>query len=266
MRVLSLLVAVVFLLVPASQSQSQQVPSIANRDPQATSIMQQSVAAMLSVDKSTITSVLLSGTVTRQVALEKISGTLSFKWAPNRLCRVDMAFPNYSRSYVANGEQGLEMEDGVTRRMPYHGLMNRPFRYVPAFSEISESLDLSYAITYLGVEALNLQKVHHIHIEQRIDDPNGRIGALVAKATGVDLYVDTQTLLLVRRSQLVSSHLSMNLTLPLDEYFSDYQTTGGLSIPRQITTYVRGQKINEIQITSAVLNTPVNVADFQVSQ
>jgi hypothetical protein len=264
MKLLGLGFAVLFFAIGSARSQSTSTTIV--RNSQAVAILQGSFTAMGGVTASRISTVLMSGQMTRQLALTQATGTVTFKWGGANLCRLDLASDTYSHSFVVNGTQGTQVEDGVSMRVPAHMLINHPLKYLPVLSEVSSFADPNYSISYVRLETLNGGSVHHIHMESVLPGLSPQMAALYSKLTGVELYIDANTLLLVKRAQEVPTFLDMGTTALVEQYFSAYQVNKGISVPYQISVYLSGTKLMDMQITSVQFDAGVSTADFEVQQ
>jgi hypothetical protein len=258
-----------FLLLFSIQPIKSQQKSTTNsppvvRDAQAVALLQRSYAAMGGENSTNIRSVLMIGQISEERGTKQITGNLTFKWGGPGNFRLDTAFDAYSHSEIVSGDRGAGIEDGESRRIPHHYLVNHPFKYIPIFSEVSVWSDPNYSISYLGQEQVNGKATYHIHVEQYLPGLDTKMAALWSKLSSTELYLDAASLFLVKRSQEVPFYQDMGSTFLLEQYFSGYKVQSGVSIPLQISVYVHGQGMSEIQFNSVQLNVGVGASDFEV--
>jgi hypothetical protein len=234
------------------------------RDPQAIAILQQSFAAMGGAVSSNVSSVLMEGSITQQMAVEKATGSVTYKWSRADVCRLDSIFDSYSQSYVVNGHSGMRIVDGTRSRLPFHSLLNHQLKYLPVFSEISMWADSSYSVSYVALETLNGSQVHHIHLEEFLPGLSAKTSALYARVSGVELYIDANSLLLLKRSQQLPTDSDMGTTMLLEQYFGGYKMIRGIAIAHQISEDLRGENRAVITVTSVQINQGVSASDFEV--
>jgi hypothetical protein len=268
MRIKVLAFAASLLLSSNSSAGIPQSPNAVitgpQRDPQAVSLLQKSFAAMGGPGSSNLGSVMMQGQMNTEMGTKQVVGSIVIKCAGPNICRQDFTSDSYSHSTVVNTDRGMEVVDGSTIRMPMHMLINHPIKYFPAFTELAAWMDPNLSIVYVGKEPLNGSPVHHIHVEQYLSGLDSKMAALYSKVSGTELYLDTITLNLVKRSQQVSIFQDMGHTLLVDQLFSGYQVQNGFSIPYEISLFVNGAKFADVLISAVAFNSGVSLSEFEV--
>jgi|SRR5580704_4713 hypothetical protein len=268
MRIKVLAFAASLLLISNSSAGIPQSPNSVitapQRDSQAVSLLQRSFVAMGGSGSSSLSSVLMQGQMTTEMGTKQVVGSLVIKCAGPDICRQDFTSDASSHSTVFNVDRGMEVVDGSSIRLPMHTLINHPIKYFPVFTELAAWMDPNLSIVFVGEESLNGRPVHHIHVEKYLPGLDSKMSALYSKVSGTELYLDTTSLDLVKRSQQVPIFQDMGHTLVLDQLFSGYQVENGFSIPREISLRLNGNKFADIQITTVMFNSAVNLSDFEV--
>ncbi len=252
----------IFAAIPTALL-AQQTAQTIQRDPRALSVLQQSLAAM-SVGGQLVTSVLLSGQVIQQRATDETQGQITLKFAGPDRFRQEVQLGTDSTTEIVNGSRAVELRDGQSKKWPYHSVLSQPLRYIPATSELATALSPLSRVLYLGQETLEGRPVHHVRVEKQFPGRPADKAAILNNLTAVEFWLDATTLLPLKRAQTVPSRETVTITFPVEFYYSDYRTVNGVLLPFHVLMFVRGQKFREIQFTSASVNDPPTMSDFEV--
>ncbi len=234
------------------------------RDAQALAILTRAYAAMRGPAVQTISDLTISGRITAQRAQDSAQGTLVFKLIARNVHRVDVQIPGLVFSQIVNGRRASRTENGKTKRLPYHAILDSCPDLFPVLSEIADLNNPVFQLVYLGTETLNGRAVEHIRVEKFFTDETPANGKLLSAIDGADLFIDQTNFLLLKRSRRVPSIENLKSTVLVEQVFSNYQLFGGVLVPQTVTTYVRGQKISDIAVTSVALNTGLSPTEFEV--
>ena len=104
-----------------------------------------------------------------------------------------------------------------------------------------------YTAELLGTDSVNSQPCHKIR--------------LLTKSDTAVYYFDKTDFALVKK-QAVSKNSEMDKA-PMDIFYSDYQATGSIKLPRKINCTTAGQRILLITVDSVKLNEPIPDSKFQ---
>jgi outer membrane lipoprotein-sorting protein len=104
-----------------------------------------------------------------------------------------------------------------------------------------------YTAELLGTDSVNNQPCHKIR--------------LLTKSDTAVYYFDKTDFALVKK-QAVSKNSEMDKA-PMDIFYSDYQPTGNIKLPRKINCTTAGQRILLITVDSVKLNEPIPDSKFQ---
>jgi len=234
-----------------------QTPATPQRDPQAVAILGQTFGLMVASGPA-VTDAVATGTITLS---DGTSGSLTLKTIG----------PNYLRSEIsANGQQliinfnkfqGYTVQGGSNYTLPFSLTKYARPTFIPSFSKLADYIQPNMNLVYVGIETLNTLSVYHIHMWALPTD--GTPSALEAIMSDVHFYINTQTGLLVKTTTLLISPAAIENHVPLDTYFDNVQQIGPLMVPFHITEFLRGQKFNEITLSSVQLNTGLTASNFQ---
>jgi len=268
MRVARLLlpfvVSVLFLISSAAQQTPPPLTPSPQRDAQAISILQQSLAAMGADRLPQVADLTISGQIVQQRALDKTSGTILLKMTGPEMVRVETNVPDGTTVHIVNGIRMRRIHGAEDEAMPMHAALNHPFQYVPLLSGLRTITDPSIAVSFVGEETVDGKSVYHVRVEKVYPQQPAEQGRLLSKLTGTDLYIEEGTFLPVMRVQELPSLIDAKNSLSIEFRYSDYRQIQGVMIPYKIGVYVNNQESAEIRFTSLVLNSGVNPLEFEV--
>ncbi|HTZ74657.1 MAG TPA: hypothetical protein VMB47_12100 [Candidatus Aquilonibacter sp.] len=244
-----------------SAQESTTQPATAVKDPQALSIINQSLAA-----------------VGGAAAIEAIqdytgTGTVSYYWGDGEQgsvtvkgkgtgdFRVDAVLPEGSRTWaVSNGAGFVSDADGDTKSTPYQNAINLGSLTLPYLFLANTLQDPSSDIAYIGLESHNGVQVEHVQThEVTSPDYNGMFASLTKR----DFYFDSgSSRLLFERD---STHPSNSATVdyPREVRFSDYQQVSGVWAPFLIEEFVNNQPTETIQLDQLSFNSGLQETAFE---
>jgi outer membrane lipoprotein-sorting protein len=234
------------------------------RDPQAISILARSHAAMGGSAAAAISDIHISGrTLVQRPQGDEVSGTVTFDFAAPDKSRVVIDAGGEVSTHVVNGKSAVATAKGRSRRLPLQTMIHKRPEELPVLSEVSNWNDPSFHVSYVGLESLDGRPVHHVKVQQ---PPRGttRIHQDLSNLSAVDLYIDSESYLLLKRSRVVPGIQDYRQTLQVEETYADYRPAGKLLVPYSISFYIRGQKIMTVTIDSVAINSGLNAAEFEV--
>jgi hypothetical protein len=259
---------VFFLTLPSlvRAQQAQTISSVPVRDLQAVAILRQSYVVMGGDAIRRISDATFKGQITQQRAVDEVQGTITYQLKDADKCRVDMEFDGDVNTNIVNGNRGFKTMGGAIQETLQHFVANHPFKFIPVLFEFAHIDDPFLKVTYVGPEALGDQTVHHIHIETVYPGMAPESAAAIALQTSTELYIDTKTLLLTKRTQNISSLQSIRNTIQMSQYFKDYRVEGNILVPHTVSVYLRDQKFQEITFTNVAMNTGILSSQFETHQ
>lgn len=251
---------------PVVQAQQAPTPTPSPRDPQAVSLLQRSLAAL--VGTTTLNDVALTGNANWIAGSDEEIGSATLKATAIGQGRVDLSLSGGPRSEVIDTSQAAPTgswcgTDGTWRSMITHNLYADPTWFFPTFL-ISRVLSTSsYAISPMDAETQNGVAVEHVTIYQQQSGTTSELATLIQGLSQIDLYFNPSTLLPV--SIAFNTHADNNATLniPIQIRFANYQMVQGVSVPYHIQKYIQNGLALDVAVTGVQVNTGLSATDFQ---
>lgn len=255
-----LAVAAVFLLFPAVSTVAQ---SPTTSDPFATTLAQQSIAAL--TNGGTLSDVTLTANVTSILGSDYESGTATFYARGVGESRVDLSLSTSgTRSDVRNaaaGAPGGAWEKNGRSSTDYagHNCWTDAAWFFPALSSLTQTANLNFIFKYIGQEqhgGVNTQHIQIYQLSAQRQPPN------IQRLSTMDFYLDPASSLPLAVSFKTHSDNDMNLDIPVDINFANYQSIQGIRVPFHFQRMLNGGVVLDATITTAVFNTGLAEALF----
>lgn len=251
--------AFLFLSVPFAFSQTTSQPLTSN--PQAVSLANQALAAL--VGTAQVSDVTLTGTATRTADSDVETGNITLKALGYGDARLDLSSSSGTRSDVrnlSNGPGGFWVGlDGTSHALALHNCMTDAAWFFPALSILSQLSNANLIATYVGPETRAGANVYHIQLS--IQSPGDTTG-MPQRLSAEDVYLNASTYLPV--AVLFNTHPDndalTNIAVEVD--FENYQQVNGVEIPFQVQMLLNGSLFLEATVESAVLNSGLPQSDF----
>ena len=252
----------------SQQSPSNTASARASQDPQAISILNQSlavaggVAALASISDYTATgSIMYHWT-------EDVQGTATVRGMGSDNFRIDATLPAGVRSEsIQNGQATLKSPDGKlsqlprayaipsTEAIPYKEPMLPSSLALPDLQVAAVLANSRMALSYKGIVQIDGRSAHQI--ESTRYSPGGRADAMTEYFVW-DFFIDTSTLQLVMVRDIVPVHAIHEIR------YSSYQVASGVLVPFSITEQIGGQHTWDLHIAQISFNTGLQDSDFVV--
>lgn len=263
MRCRSCLLAVAVILAASNLAGQDSSPTT---DLQAVTVVQQTFAVMGGQAVAPVSSVLLKGRVLQQGGVEQRTGTITYKMLGRDRLRLDIQIDGIpeTESVVINQRRGLERKGATSVSLPYHSVLTHRLQLIPVFSELASCGDPRFRCTYLGIVETADRLAHRIQLEKTFPGRSSERAAILANLSRVDYYIDTTTLLPIKRAQRVSSLHRLENRYVEEHYYEEFEMFEGVAVPRRIRVHFEGSPFREINFTSVEFNRGVNSADFEV--
>jgi len=250
-----------FLTMSAHEAQAQ-----AQRDPQATTLVSQSLQA---ADGTTVlTDVTLTGTATRTAGSDIESGTVTLRALGGLDGRMDLTLTNGPRSEVINQSHGTTGEwsgpDGAQHAMAQHNSFVPAAWFFPALALAQALNDPSIQLAYVGQEMKESVAVQHIRFWRMIPagiSSDGQI-KLFEHLTSADVYLDAANSLPVALDFNLHPDGNELLDIPVKVRYSDYQKLNGILLPGRVQKFINNSLLLDLNITGAAVNTNLSPAEF----
>lgn len=250
-----------FLVVFASStcllSQNQRPVS----DPQAVRLAQQAIAML--AQGVALQDVTLTGTVTRSLGSSAESGTVTLSALGSGESRMDLFLPSGTRAEIRDGSSGAPRgkwisPDGTSGPLASHNCWTDAAWFFPVLGSLAAGPNI--VLSYIGQESRNRAKVYHIQSHVYQPDQTAPVGP--EQWSTIDFYLDSATLLPV--SMVFKTHADddVNVDIPIEIRFDNYQSMGGVLVPSNIQQI--GSVTLDVVVTSAAFNSGLSNCLFSV--
>ena len=257
-RILSFVFAILLIVVPSSQSQSQD----------AVGLLKSSLAALGGGQRQLPVTYLALGLQTdlRSGTSDASSPIQIEALVPDKFLSVVRA-PSGPVTTVVNGKFGQVRTSSGKESVSATQVSGTTTASVPIFV-LSKLLSAPTMRAYLvGQETLNGQLVNHIAVRGLLGIPLNQQLA----GDGYEVYTDPQSALPVRlriyqavKNTFVAPSLKGFVTI--DITFSDYQPVSGFQFPLHLTWAADGRDLYSVQLSAIQVNAPVNASDFSLGE
>jgi len=252
-RRLPLLLSALIALVGITSAQQSQ-PVVAQRDPQAISLITKSLAAM-GLPASPALETLAQGTLTDNTGQPN---PITFETAGLDRVRQNVGS---DFSFVSNAGNGFLMLQGVRHSLTFWTTKYQRPGHLPGLSLIADYLSSNFQAQYVGLESVNGSPAHHLRISMLpLDSTPVQIEDLVSE---FHVWIDQNSLLVVKTRTFDFSPETPQNRTPVDTLFGNYQQQGGVLVPFHLVRYIAGQKDSDIVFTSISLTASNPDSDFQ---
>lgn len=238
------------------------VPTFAQQDPQAVTILSQCVTA--AGGTSAIASVSdFVGTGTATLYLNnQITAPATIKARGAQQFRVDATLPNGTRSWaVSYGSGTLLNADGSRSKIPYYNGINVGIESWALPDIVAVVNNPNATITNLGVVQNEAGSVYQIHTVQ--PDPNNP-DPVLANIQSVDYLIDPNTFMLLGTLNSTYNAGDLSQSYQRVVLFSNFNAQGAVTVPFNVAEMVGGQNTWSIQLTSVAFNVGLTDADFSL--
>ena len=242
---------------PSTQSSPQ-------RDPQAITLVQQSLAAM-----GTTQALLLGDAVaTGQAQIFKPDGTstsfpITKKSIGTTMVRTELQRPEGTQVRVMNGgAAAIQMASGSIRRLVANNTVAERVEHIPALSILCEWGDTNMELVYLGTDTVNGQAADVVSVSQV--PANAQDSNFWRSMTQTLFYVDRNTKFVSKIQYQKVAENNTNVSEKVEIFFSDYRAVSGVLVPFQSSTYSDGRLLTAITFSSVSLNAGLATTDFNL--
>jgi hypothetical protein len=246
--------------LPAS---AQQAPTSTTQNPQAVTVLTQSLNAMGGVAAvSAIQDFTGTGTITYNWANEQVQAPVKVQSMGVNTLRIDSNLNNGTQTWAIDRTAGVFIAPSGTRRTaPFYNLATAGGLTFPALRLVSILQSAATAVTYVGQVARNGSTAYQIHCvlpTSAAAHPGPSLSAFGA----FDLFIDATSLLVVSLQETAYSESNFQVTFPHEIDFSNYQTVGGVAVPFAITESIGGQQTWSLSLNSLSFNSGLTEAVF----
>jgi|SRR5579859_4957496 len=261
----SFLLCLSVLQFPLSGQQSATTPAATiQRDPQAITLVQQSLAAM-----GTAQALLLGDSVaTGQAQIFKPDGTsatfpITKKSIGTTMVRTELQRPEGTQVRVMNGgAAAIQMASGSIRPLVANNTMAERVEHIPALSILCEWGDTNMELVYLGADTVNGQAADVVSVSQI--PANAQDSSFWRSMTQTLFYIDRSTKFVSKVQYQKVAENNTNLSEKVEIFFSNYRAVSGVFVPFQYSTYSDGRLLTTVAFSSVSFNTGLAATDFNL--
>jgi hypothetical protein len=227
-------------------------------DPQALQLAAQAIAAM--TRGAAVNDVTLSANVTWIAGSDTEAGTGTLTAKGTSESRVDLSLRGGSRTEIRNAASGVPQgvwlgPDGASHASAQHNGWTDASWFFPALTSLADSKAL---LTYVGKETQGGVSVYHLH------EYGPSSIAAAQHLSQMDFWLDATSFLPVAVAFNVHPDDNMNVDIPVEVFYSDYQTSDKTSVPMHIRRYVQGSLDLDATVTSVVINSGLQDTEFAI--
>jgi len=259
-------------------------------DPQATAILQQSLAAQ--TGGAPITDVTLTGSARRIAGSDDETGTATLKATAAGDSRVDLRFPSGNRLEIRNHAAlplpgslppGVPASvaqtaqpvgawsgpDGVLHATAGQNLMNDATWFLPSstLGKLVSAPPQVWLLSYVGSETRDGQSVVHVSASLSVAPSSNtppRIASLIQHLSQMDIFLDSGTLLPVALTFNTHPDNDALVDIPAEIHFSDYRPMSGVRVPFRVQKYLNNGLVLDLQFANVSVNSGLSAAAFDI--
>jgi hypothetical protein len=236
------------------------------RDPQAISLLQQSVAAML--NGTQVTDISMSGTAIHFAGSDNDTGTVILQAKGTTESKVAITLAGNTTTELRSFQDGAETgtstgTDGKSQTTAFHNCFTDSAWFFPALSSVASAVaNQGMNASYVGAETVNGISVQHVRVWQSIASPDEAAVTLIAHVSTMDWYLDgTSGLPMLAR---FTTHPTDNASLDqqAEVRFANYQAISGVMVPLHIQRLLNNALAFDFTFASATLNSGLPDSTF----
>jgi hypothetical protein len=269
-RVAYLLAACVFsasILASAQQSTATVVlPPVVQRDPQAVSLLQQSLALM--TKGVPVTDATLSGSATRTAGSDQESGEVVLQAKGTQESKVALRLSNSTYTEVRNFQDGAPEgsyagSDSVVYPLAQHNCFTGAAWFLPPLSDLASVIgNPSANISYVGQETWDGVTVQHLRFWLPVSSPDSAAVQAIAHLSTTEVYLDFTTDLPVAMTFATHPADNSSVDMPVEIRFSNYQQASGILLPWHIQKFVNDSLNLDLTVSSVTINSGLSDSNF----
>jgi hypothetical protein len=237
---------------------------IPQRDPQAATLLSQSMAAM--IKSGPLRDIKLQAKATRTAGADTDTGTAILEGAAYDQSKASFAFASGPRAEIRNGPAGAwSAADAQNHAIAIHNTWTAAAWFAPSLIVQSWVQDSSFSLVSVGAESRDGSQVQHVRAAHYPSVASASdIASGIARLSIMDLYLDSQSLLPVELTFNTHPDNDLNVDLPVRVTFGGYQTFAGLVAPARIQSFLQNSLLLDISVSATTANNGLGPGDFQL--
>jgi len=250
------------LFVTAVQAQTS-APTSPTRDPQALTVLAECLQASGGAQAvAAVQDFTGTGTVTHYWANQQVQNPATVRGLGMSNFRFDDQRADGTHSWAVSEAGGAQQKpDGTISSLPWGDAVNLISATWPVPVALTALNNPNWEVTYAGETVFNGQSAYDIKIEQflpAVADPARKLSALTTR----DLFIDSSSFLILGAQDAIHPYNPLLRTYVRQILYSNYRTSGGVSVPFSVTETLSGQKIWTFALGSISFNSGLTAADF----
>jgi len=205
-----------------------------------------------------------TGTMTYFWGGQEIQSNATIKAKGGNQFRIDADVPGGTRSVAHTRRSGSRKDaDGTLSEIPLHNRLNASILTFPYPTIAATLADPEVKLSYVGLTKAGGRQLHQIRVNRTFpqeSDPEG----ILAELAYIDYFIDSETLLVVKASDLTHPKETITESYTHDIEFEGYQVIGGIAVPTVVREKVGGQTTWEFRLSNINFNADMSDAEFSL--
>lgn len=253
-RIPAVALLVVLCVFPASllAKQSIQAPTAPIREPQAMAVLRNAFVAMGGANANAIQDSVIQATLTASPSQGGGTGTATFKTKGTKIRSDASSGGKTGTAIFNNGREYRSAEQGL-RAAHSANADHKRIEHLPVLMLMQELARGDFSAAYIGEETLEGHSIQHVRLF-RVSNRNAAVDATLTKNSELNIFVDAQSLRIVKISFPYVSENDWRQSLPMEIFYNDYRVVNGIAVPFHQRYFYGGEPAGELQFTSVAVN------------
>jgi len=254
------------ILVVAFSTHSQQTSPTVTKDPQAVSVLTQSLNAVGGLAAvSTIQDYTGTGTITYNWADGQVQGAVTVQGKGLADFRMDATLPAGVQTLAISGLSGRQRTtNGNLKRLAAFNFSNAGSLSFPALRLARAVSDQTVSLSLVGTGQAEGHQVYQVEAVFPVD-PTLAAAVSIADLGTLDFFVDSTSFQLVKVSENVRSERDTGAVFLHEIVYANYQTVNGIAAPFAINERISGQQTWSISLQSLSFNSGISDSEFVIN-
>jgi len=239
-------------------------------DAQALGLAAQAVQTM--TNGVAVSDVTLTGTATQTAGSWNASGAATFKAKGYAESRADFAASSQSEIHgldASGNPAGVWIgspgkTDSTRHTMALHNSFSDAAWFFPALTSLGVASQAGVVAKYIGSETHEGVAVQHVRLWHTANSSSSlaAIANVLPRLSTMDVYLDATSSLPVALAFNAHSDKDMNMDIPIEVRYSDYQEVNGIKVPFHVQKYLNHVLVMDFTASQASINSGLTDAEF----
>jgi hypothetical protein len=259
MRVVRCILVILCVPIASVNLKSQQTAATIQRDAQAISLLQQSLAVMGGANLAAIQDTRTTVQFRNNAANASFPFTATITTKGANLLRVDSQFPEGTSTFVISDTDASSETPGKDiSKFSRLSLGSLIISHLPVLMIQAQSNTVGAQIRYIGLEQDGASSVYHLTIQQPLKATDD-LGTYDAPC---DIFVDAKTSLITKMIGRIRPPLDLTITEEFEVRYGDYRPVGGILVPFVVAYSIGNDFVSEQRVLQFEINTAVPSSIF----